>query len=65
MTYHDKAYYVVTQVKQNSVVLLERLQELEQKKEQLEQEKRQRGTPKEEKERLLVQVNGWLRRLGC
>ncbi|XP_018024266.1 intraflagellar transport protein 74 homolog [Hyalella azteca] len=46
----------VSKVKQEAVGLSERLQEVESKKEQLLQEKQQRGTPKEERERLLLQV---------
>ena len=38
------------------MALSERLQELEQKRDQLQQEKMTRGTPKEERERLLLQV---------
>ncbi|KAF2361531.1 hypothetical protein FHG87_007710 [Trinorchestia longiramus] len=46
----------ISKMKQEAVGLSERLQEVEGKRDQLLQEKMQRGTPKEERERLLLQV---------
>lgn len=46
----------MSKVKQEAVGLSERLQELTNTKEQLVQEKTKRGTPQEERERLLLQV---------
>ncbi|XP_071542793.1 intraflagellar transport protein 74 homolog isoform X1 [Panulirus ornatus] len=45
-----------SKVKQEAVGLYEKLQELEEKKEEIITENQKRGTPKEERERLLLQV---------
>ena len=45
------------QVKQDAVVLYEKLQDLEEKRAEIINENQKRGTPKEERERLLLQVN--------
>lgn len=48
---------ITTQVKQEAVGLYEKLQDLEEKKAEIINENQKRGTPKEERERLLLQVN--------
>lgn len=48
---------ITTQVKQEAVGLYEKLQDLEEKKSEIISENQKRGTPKEERERLLLQVN--------
>ncbi|XP_068222988.1 intraflagellar transport protein 74 homolog isoform X1 [Palaemon carinicauda] len=45
-----------SKVKQDAVVLYEKLQELEEKRDEIVNENQKRGTPKEERERLLLQV---------
>ncbi|CAL4111956.1 unnamed protein product, partial [Meganyctiphanes norvegica] len=45
-----------SKVKQDAVVLYEKLQELEEKRNEIQEENSKRGTPKEERERLLLQV---------
>ncbi|XP_066960218.1 intraflagellar transport protein 74 homolog isoform X1 [Macrobrachium rosenbergii] len=45
-----------SKVKQDAVVLYEKLQELEEKRDEIINENQKRGTPKEERERLLLQV---------
>ena len=50
-------------MKQESVGLYARLQELEEKKDEILSENQKRGTPKEERERLLLQVKNHSRHL--
>lgn len=49
--------FCVHQVKQEAVVLYSRLAELQEKKNEIIMQNQQRGTPKEEREKLLRQVS--------